>query len=286
MGHNWYGIIEGMKTNSFTKLFFKTTLIYILAIIFSKSILFSTSHFAFAQEVTPVDSSLGVAISVPIIDKDIKDGMIISSSEKGYTASRITYDPATYGVLTLNPATHIQNANDDESTKPVITFGKAYVLVSTVNGTIKANDFIATSQTAGVGQKATINGSVVGVALEDYTDSDPAKIGRILIIVDPKYNGSFIALRTNLIQTLRGAAGGVGVSPLTSLRYVIAALVVLVSFGMGFIYFGKVARSGVEAMGRNPLAGRMIQFGIVLNLVLTAVIVGIGIGIAYLILAL
>jgi len=238
----------------------------------------------FAQQT--IDSSLGVAISVPIIDDNIKDGMIISSSENGYTASKISYDPATYGVLTLNPATHIVRNKDDDSTKPVITFGKAYVLISTVNGPIRANDFIATSERPGVGQKATINGNVVGVAQEDYTESDPQKIGKILIIVDPKYNGSFVALRTNLLQTLRGAAGGVGVSPLTSLRYVIAALVVIISFALGFIYFGRVARSGVEAMGRNPLAGHMIQFGIVLNLVLTAVIVGIGLGIGYLILAL
>lgn len=277
-----------MEKTSFIRFICKATIIFVLVNV--SSLAFTKSDLAFAQSTATqsalVDSSLGVAISIPIVGKDIKDGMIVSSTEKGYKPSAITYDPATYGVVTLNPATQIQEVSDDSSIKPVITFGKAYILVSTVNGTIKANDFIATSQTPGVGQKATINGNVVGVALEDYTESNPKKVGKILIIVDPKYNGSFIALRTNLIQTLRGAAGGVGVSPLTSLRYVIAALVVLVSFVLGFIYFGKVARSGVEAMGRNPLAGHMIQLGIVLNLVLTVTIVGIGLGIAYLILAL
>ncbi|KKU82490.1 MAG: hypothetical protein UY11_C0046G0010, partial [Candidatus Amesbacteria bacterium GW2011_GWC2_47_8] len=41
-----------------------------------------------------------------------------------------------------------------------------------------------------------------------------------------------------------------------------------------------------EAVGRNPLAGRLIQLSVVLNLLLTALIMGSGLVIAYLILVL
>ncbi|KKW33506.1 MAG: hypothetical protein UY78_C0010G0001, partial [Parcubacteria group bacterium GW2011_GWA1_53_13] len=39
--------------------------------------------------------------------------------------------------------------------------------------------------------------------------------------------------------------------------------------------------TGVEALGRNPLAGRLIEFGVFLNLFLTLGIIAIGIIIAY-----
>jgi len=63
-------------------------------------------------------------------------------------------------------------------------------------------------------------------------------------------------------------------------------LVTITSFILGFVYFGRVARSGVEAIGRNPLASRIIQFNMLLHIVMSMVIVLIGLAIAYLILIL
>lgn len=241
----------------------------------------------FAQESANVDSSTGVAISIPIKDNSAIDGSILSATANGYAASRLTYDNAIYGVLTLNPATHIVNKNPPRlNEKPVITFGKAHVRVSTVNGVIKINDYITSSNTPGVGQKATTNGNVVGTALQNYTNSDPKKIGKILIIVDPHYNGAFLATRGNLLQTFRNASGATGLAPLASLRYLIAAIIAIIAFTLGFLFFGRVAKSGVEAMGRNPLAGKMIQFGVILNLLLTIAIIGVGLAISYFVLTL
>ena len=61
---------------------------------------------------------------------------------------------------------------------------------------------------------------------------------------------------------------------------------VIMGFGLGFIYFGRIAKAGVEAIGRNPLASRTITSGLVLHILLTIVIVGAGLGIGYLILVL
>ena len=231
------------------------------------------------------ETSSGVAISIPIADKNTKDGDIISSSNKGFILSKIEYDTSVYGVITESPSLFIENVNLSD-TKAVITSGKAYVQVSTINGEIEVNDFITTSEAPGVGQKAKINGFVLGSALQSYSEPNKDKIGKILISVNPHYNGSFIDARGNLIQMLRDASGIYSLSPLSSFRYLLSALVVVMAFVLGFIYFGRVARGGVEAIGRNPMAARTIQIGMIFNLVLTIVIVVIGLAIAYLILVL
>ena len=235
---------------------------------------------SYAQE-----KSSGVAISIPIADKNAKDGNIISSSTKGYILINAPYDTSIYGVITEDPSIFIENVNLPD-TKAVITSGKAYVTVSTTNGEIEVNDFITTSEIKGVGQKAKINGFVLGTALQGYSEPNKDKIGKILVSVNPHYNGSFIGARGDLIQILRDARGIYSLSPLSSFRYLLAALVAIISFVLGFIYFGRVAKSGVEAMGRNPLAGRQIGLGMVFNLLLTIIIVAVGLGIAYLILIL
>lgn len=231
------------------------------------------------------ETSSGVAISIPIADKNAKDGGIIASSAKGYLLSKTPYDTSIYGVVTENPALFLENTNLPD-TKPVITSGKAYVLVSTINGKIEVNDFITTSEIKGVGQKATTNGFVLGTALQGYSEPNKEKTGKILVSINPHYNASFIAARGSLLQILRDASGIYSLTPLSSLRYLLSALVAVIALALGFIYFGRVAKSGIEAIGRNPLAARTIQLGMVFNLLLTIVIVAVGLGIAYLILVL
>jgi len=62
--------------------------------------------------------------------------------------------------------------------------------------------------------------------------------------------------------------------------------IVLISFTIGFVYFGRVTTRGVEALGRNPLASRTIQLNLALNLAFMIVIILVGLGIGYLILIL
>ncbi len=228
--------------------------------------------------------AIGVALPILINEKTVKDGDIITATSDGYKLSSYAYDPSIYGVVTTNPAISLREKNSKAT--PVISFGKALVRVSTINGPIKTNNPITSSKVLGVGQKADVNGFILGIALENYSNSNPNAIGKILVSIDPHYNATFNGARTNLIETLKVVAGTPLLSPLTTLRYLLAALVAIVSFVIGFIFFGRIARTGVEALGRNPLAARTIQLGIVLNVVLTAGIILIGVGIAYLILIL
>jgi len=257
---------------------------YSAPIIFIAAFCLLTLVVSISKAVYAQSKPSGVAISIPIADKNAKDGNIISSSTKGYILINAPYDTSIYGVITEDPSVFIENVNLAD-TKAVITSGKAYVTVSTINGEIEVNDFITTSEIKGVGQKAKINGFVLGTALESYSEPDKNKIGKILVSVNPRYNGSFTA-QGNLLELLRGGLDAFPLSPLASLRYILAAIIVATTFILGFMYFGKVARTGVEALGRNPLAGRSITLGILFNLLLTLGIMAIGLAIAYLILIL
>lgn len=225
-----------------------------------------------------------IALPLSINDKNIKNGDIISSSTNGYKKSTYAYDPSVFGVVVLKPA--IGMIDTSGKSTPVATSGKALVRVSTVNGNIAKNDIITSSEIAGVGQKADANGYVLGIALEQYKNSNKNAIGTILVSVDPHFNATFVAVKTNLIQNFKTVSAAPFLSPLTTIRYILAGLIAIASFILGFIYFGRIARSGVEALGRNPLAARMIQLGIIINVVLTAGIILVGVGIAYLILIL
>lgn len=230
-------------------------------------------------------TSTGTAISIPIIDKDVKDGSIIVSLPKGYGLTTTAYDSNMFGVYTESTAIYLENT-EDPTVKPVLHAGKAYVLISSINGNIKKNDFITTSTIAGVGQKATRNGMILGTALADYSNSNQKETGKILVNVNPHFNASFEDTKTNVLEVLRNASDPTTLTQLTSLRYVVAAGIVLVSFAIGFVYFGRVTASGVEALGRNPLASRTIQLSLVVNLILMIVIIIVGLGIGYMILIL
>ena len=92
--------------------------------------------------------------------------------------------------------------------------------------------------------------------------------------------------RGNLLQFLREGLAVPLLEPLDSLRYLLAILIIIIAFTLGLVYFGRVSRAGVEAVGRNPLASRVIQMNVLMNILLTIVIVLVGLGIAYLILIL
>ncbi len=245
---------------------------------------FLISHLAFLP-FAYAQTSTGIAVSVEIQDSDAKDGSIIVASPDGYGMTNMAYNPNIYGVLTDTPSIQFSDSSIT-NTRPVVTLGKAFVLVSTINGDIKKNDYITTSTIAGVGQKADKNGRVLGIALEDYSNSDPQAFEKIQVAVNPNFNTSLGNARTNLIETIKTATEFSPLSQLTSLRYILASAIVLISFAIGFIYFGRIARSGVEALGRNPLAGRIIQLNIVFNLVLMVLIIIVGLALAYLILIL
>lgn len=223
-------------------------------------------------------NSSGFAQLVPI-EEELQNGDIICTYLDGIGRCTQEYDSAIFGVYTENPTIVIEDP-DIQNGKAILRDGITQVRVS---GPIAEGDFITTSENAGIGKKAVENGYVVGIALDTIESEEPTEI-QMLINIHPATTAA--GSRGNLLQFIRKGISVPVYQPLESFRYLLAILIIIISFTLGLIYFGRASRSGIEAIGRNPLAKRVIQLTVMLNIVLTLVIVLVGLAIAYLILIL
>lgn len=224
-------------------------------------------------------SSSGIAVYIQVSDKNVVEGDIITISKKGYTLSTIPYDPNLFGVVVRDPA--IAFESNQPNSHPVVSEGKVFVRVSTINGNIKKGDLITSSTIPGVGQKATESGFIVATALEDYSSSSSKSIGRILVVLSVGHGTVSTDARSNLMKSFEFVLKAPYMSPLSLLRYIFAAVMVIASFLIAVGYFGRISSLGIEALGRNPLASRLILFSIVLHIVLAFTIIAVGIAVAY-----
>ncbi|MBM3208775.1 hypothetical protein FJZ40_00575 [Candidatus Shapirobacteria bacterium] len=236
---------------------------------------------ALAQDEEKISS--GVALSILVKGEKIADGGLVSSTPEGYVLSATAYDPSFYGVVAFKPAVAFESTASADL-YPVITSGKVYLLADSGTGPIKEGDFITTSKTPGVGQKGEGGGFMIGTALENLAAGKTAKL---LVSLNPRYNTNVVGGKgVNLLLSIKTAAASPFLTPLTSLRYLLAVIVSALSFGLGFFFYGRFAKTGIEALGRNPLAAKTISAGIVFNVLLTTVIIFSGLFLAYLILVL
>ena len=231
------------------------------------------------------DIGNGTAVGISIAEKNIKTGEIIASTSKGYKRSTAPYDPYLFGVINLEPALYLADDARPNDT-PVITSGKVGVLVSTINGPIKKDDFITSSSIPGIGQKATENGTVLGTAEEGYAEKDPKRYGLVQVALNPHFAQVSSNVTHNIFRAAQLGATAALQTPLGALRYLVAGVIVLLSFFFGFRFFGRVSGSGVEAMGRNPLASKSIMLSVMINTLITIFIMLFGVAISYLILVL
>lgn len=235
------------------------------------------SPVVFAQQ-----TDLAVVNYYTVVDKNVPNGSIITLSGNAYRMSKIEYDSLIFGVTSENPAIAFVDGSEEGKT-PIATSGKVSLRVTNRGGAIKTGDLITSSATPGVGIKATKNGYIVGAALGSY---NKAEVGLIPVALSIGSSTQYTNIRSNLFESLGLALSSSIITPLNSLRYVIAGLIVLAVIIIGIFFFGKITKSGMESMGRNPLAGRMIQFNMFLSLGLTVFIMLVGLGLAYLILLL
>ena len=227
-----------------------------------------------------------MAISFPI-EGEAESGDIICSKPEGFVRCGRPFDPQMFGVISDNPATALEaEGTQGDTTRFVLTNGLVRVKVSGINGAISEGDLITSSEIPGFGQLADRNGYVLGASLDDFVGDGQDDRGEVLVALNIHPAAGLAGPRSDLINVLRQGISAPLFEPLDAFRYVLAALLILISFSLGFIYFGRVAKTGIEAMGRNPMASRMIQLAVLFNIVITIVIVLIGLAIAYLILIL
>ena len=245
-----------------------------------KLIIAAVLSLIFAASVFAQELSLGSAIPVHMNEGGSQDGDIISLADGGgYIRTKTPADTFIFGVITLAPSVYLY---DKAATGeiPAITSGKAYVRVSSEKGVIKRGDLITSSSNPGVGVKAVGNGYILGAALEDYSVTDAKQVGKILVAVDPR----FAQFSSNILSTLFSAPSlSLAATPSNILRYFVAAVIIIISFYIGFRFFGRASLKGVEAMGRNPLARSSIILVVVVNAALTFGVMIVGLIVAYLV---
>lgn len=245
----------------------------------------SFTPLAFAQSGGQVQSAatLGVARIVQVKDMKLENGTIVSTTEGGAAiASAVPYDSQVLGVVSRDAAI-ILTSNTATTGLPIISNGTVYVLVTNKEGPIKKGDLITTSTTPGVAVKADNAGYVLGAAQEEYNSPTP---GLIVAELDLHYFNSKPTFIGTLTDIFKLAILPTKDSPTPIFKYIVAAAVVLGSFVLGFLSFGRTAAKGVEALGRNPAASRIIHLGIIFNVGIVVVIVSAGLVVAFLILRL
>lgn len=241
--------------------------------------------FTFFEFTNAQVNSSGIAISKTLKSENVQNGDLICLKEGGYFLCDEEYSTGIYGVAIENPSAAFDQGGDGD-VKLVISQGNVKVKINSSNGNIQEGDFITSSITPGVAMKAIKNGQIIGVAQESYESESGDAFGFISISLDIRYTTQIKASNENLLENIKQAFLAPSLAPLASLRYLLAFLIAIISFVLGFTYFGRVIRTGIEAMGRNPLAKNMIQINILLNILITLVIIGGGLAVAYLILVL
>lgn len=249
-------------------------------------IIFLAGIVVFPRDLFAQITSSSVALPIAIQNENVTEGDVICSGREGYKLCDEAYNSALYGVVTDNPAASFEQATDSAE-RLAVTTGKANVKVTSINGNIAVGDLVTSSrEIPGTGQKATRNGYVLGLAVEPYESADPTAVGTIVVSLNVHPTTVFTDVSSNLWAALREGLAAPVLTPLAALRYLLAALVILAAFILGFIHFGRLSKAGIEAIGRNPLARLQIQATLFLNILLVIGILIIGVVLAYLILIL
>ena len=212
--------------------------------------------------------SASIATYHKIEHANVIDGYIVATNKDKFVITNEAYQPNMIGIINKQAAIEIRLSNDPDN-YPVSTNGQTYVLVSLANGDIKKGDYITSSPIEGVGMKATVPGPIIGVALDDSSNPDENTISKVQINIQKDYNiEPYFAFGATSINPLFGG--------FEFIKYLLGAIVLIISLLFSFLYFGKLSMKGVEALGRNPLAARRIQAGIILNVIMAISICLIG----------
>lgn len=224
-------------------------------------------------------------ISLSLIVQDVPsgpvNGLIVVEDAGLYRISKTRSDVKIVGVITENPAITLRKSNNPQAYF-VNNSGLSLIKASNKSGKITKGDGITSSDMVGTAVKANPGEYIVGIALEDFDTES----GLVRADIRPGYSQGTDSVNKSLISILRSGTQSLYLSPINSLRYVLAAIIGIASFLFGFSIFSKISGSGIQALGRNPLARKTIEFNIIIEFVLNIAIIVFGLVIAYFILAL
>ena len=192
--------------------------------------------------------------------------------------------------------------NTDLQQVYVANNGQYDVLVSDQNGAIKVADYISVSSLTGVGMKATAKDTVVlGKAVSAFDgktnvdstatlsgslgDKKSVTLGRVRVDINVARNPLFVPdAPSGVPQFLSKAAQVVTDRPVGAVRiYASLGVLAVVIVIAGIILYAGV-RSGITAIGRNPLAKHSIVRNLITVVLIAMIIFVVGLLAVYLIL--
>lgn len=221
---------------------------------------------------------------VPLPNTDIQDmlGVVI---------------PTTNATIVLTPQTV------KKQQVLVATSGRYNVLVSNQNGPIKIGDYVTISAVSGVGMKANeIENEVLGKAAGSFTGTanvlgtvalkntigrtTNVSIGSIPVDINISHNPLFQKSADYVPSFLAKAAVAVASHPVTASKiYLCLAILFITAFVTGNMLYSGV-RSGMIAVGRNPLSKKSIIRSLVETVIAGLIIFVAGVFGVYLLLKL
>ncbi len=130
-----------------------------------------------------------------ISSENLEPGDIIMSEGKdnnmAISKTITAYQSETIGVVSTRPGITLNSEAATDNAHPfkypVALSGRVPVKVSSINGEIKIGDYITSSSIHGVGMKAANAGTVIGKALENYTNSNSNQVGKIMVFINLSY---------------------------------------------------------------------------------------------------
>jgi len=238
-------------------------------------------------------------------DQILQQGMIVrlkSGDGSKVEALSQTSEKDMLGVVVSSDDTPVSLSQTNDSKQTfVATYGKFDVLVSNQNGTIKTGDFITISALGGVGMKAsTTQQMVIGKALGGFDgktnvvssaalDTSSGKqniaLGRIKVDISVAHNPQYATDKVAGVPTaLSKLAQTVTNHPVSAIRIYASLGVLLICLIIaGCVLFAGV-RSGMVAVGRNPLAKHSIARNMIQVTLMALIVFVIGIIAVYLLL--
>jgi hypothetical protein len=239
------------------------------------------------------ENDFGVAypVSVELSEgQTVENGMLVSHIGGKYILSSEAYDRNIIGAINIFPKIEFTETVASNKT-PVVSSGVSEVLVSGENGSIVPGDYIAASGKPGVGMKAVKSGFTLGIATESYDGATIDDQGLVKVRISKDFtfaqdspDSETIGNRLRDIVSISAIAAID--DPQVVFKYVVAALILLISIIIAFVSFSRTSQKGIEALGRNPLARSSITTGIFVNILVSIIILSAGLAGAYVIVTL
>lgn len=238
-----------------------------------------------------------VASTYQINDPDATSGdVIISAGEKGLVRGNVSYDSRIFGVFVQKPILVLREATS--SSLPIIRTGDTIVNVTDFNGEIKKGDFVTSSPVPGKGMKAGQSGYVLGIALENAKfgsqvqnfENRTIRSGTTKVALRIEYAELTTARSSSRLLSQLNAAFFRNIQDpekfTLTIRYIIAGIIAILAFAIGFFSVSRSVSKAVEAVGRNPLAKQSILASVILQIVLTVIGAAVTIVIVFLVIRL